>query len=200
LTPDAKLISYLNVKLALLGWDPVPGGAGAEFTELMGTLVAQYREKERLLASHLCPVDQRIQSFLYDYFQDNAVPKIPSRTLTLDRPQMARMLSLPVDRDEYASDILHSFRVKQGVLHNPRSDRRTTEGIFHVAEGGLPIPEDKLAVPRAVFARMLGLAFAPPRSLLRLPFTSTQAKPAECFVSLLLRPIVCPEVARFTPE
>ena len=27
--------------------------------------------------------------------------------------------------------------MKQGVLHNPKSDRRTTQGIFHVAEGGL---------------------------------------------------------------
>ena len=30
--------------------------------------------------------------------------------------------------------------MKQGVLHNPRSDRRTTQGIFHIVEGGLPIP------------------------------------------------------------
>ena len=55
---------------------------------------------------------------------------------------MARVLSLPVDRDEFLSDIVSSYRVKQGVLHNPRSDRRTTQGIFHVAEGGLPVPAD----------------------------------------------------------
>ena len=35
---------------------------------------------------------------------------------------------------------------------------------------------------------------------MRLPFTATQPQPAECFVSLLLRPIVCPEVPGFTPE
>jgi phosphoenolpyruvate carboxykinase (diphosphate) len=44
------------------------------------------------------------------------------------------------------------------VLHNPASDRRTTEGSFHVAEGGLPIPGDKKAVPKAVFARLLEAA------------------------------------------
>jgi hypothetical protein len=200
LTPDSKLIAYINVKLALLGCDPVPGAAGVEINDVIGTLVAQYREKERLLGSHLAPVDQRIQSFLYDYLQDEVVPKLPPRTLTLDRPQMARMLSLPIDRDDYVSDILSSYRVRQGVLHNPRSDRRTTEGIFHVAEGGLPIPEDKLAVPKAVFAKMLGIAFAPPRPLMRLPFTATQPRPAECFVSLLMRPVVCPEVPGFTAE
>ena len=35
---------------------------------------------------------------------------------------------------------------------------------------------------------------------MQLPFTSTQPKPAECFVSLLLRPIVCPAVPGFTEQ
>jgi hypothetical protein len=200
LTSDSTLIPYINVKLALLGCQPVPGQTGSEFNNIISTLIAQYREKERLLASHLAPVDQRIQSFLYDYFPDALVPKIPARTLKLDRPRMARVLSLPIDQDDYVSDILSSYRVKQGVLHNPRSDRRTTEGIFHIAEGGLPIPEDKLAVPKTVFAKMLGLALTPPRPLMRLPFTATQPQPAECFVSLLMRPLVCPEVPGFTAE
>jgi len=67
---------------------------------------------------------------------------------------LARALSLPPSRDEHHSSILTSYRVRQGVLHNPRSDRRTTQGIFHVAEGGLPIPDDKKAVPTVVFARL----------------------------------------------
>ena len=96
----------------------------------------------------------------------------------------------------FISDIVSSYRVKQGVLHNPRSDRRTTQGIFHVTEGGLPIPDDKLGVPKAIFAKMLALALNPPRELMRLPFTATQPQPAECFVSLLLRPLVCPGSAR----
>ena len=196
----ADLIPYINVKLALLGLQPVATSDGAKFGDLVSTLVAQYREKERLLASHLCPADHRIQTFLYDYLQDVPVPKLPLCTFTLDCPGMARVLSLPVDREEFSSQIINSYRVKQGVLHNPRSDRRTTAGIFHVAEGGLPIPDDKIGVPKAVFAKLLGFAFAPPRPLMRLPFTSTQPQPAECFVSLLLRPLVCPEVPGFTPE
>jgi len=196
----SQLISYINVKLALLGCQPVPHEHDADSSDLVSAFAAQYQEKDRLLGQYLCPADQRIQTFLYDYLQDSPVPRLPLRTFTLDRPGMARLLSLPVDRDEFSSDIITSYRVKQGVLHNPKSDRRTTAGIFHVTEGGLPIPDDKKAVPRATFAKMLGLALTPPAELMRLPFTSTQPKPAECFVSLLLRPIVCPEVPGFTPQ
>jgi phosphoenolpyruvate carboxykinase (diphosphate) len=195
-----NLIPYINVKLALLGFPPVGAGGGAEFTDILSALVAQYREKERLLANHLCPADQRIQTFLYDYLEDVPVAKLPLRTLTLDRPGMARALSLPVDGDHFSSDIVNSYRAANGVLHNPKSDRRTTAGIFHVTEGGLPIPDDKIGVPKAVFGKMLGLALNPPRSLMCLPFTATQPQPAECLVSLLLRPVVCPEVPGFTPR
>jgi phosphoenolpyruvate carboxykinase (diphosphate) len=154
-----------------------------------------------LLSNYLCPADSRIQTFLYDYLQDAvAVPKLPARSLALDRPGLARALSLPPTRDDFSSDIIQSYRVKQGVLHNPKRDRRTTKGIFHVAEGGLPIPDDKKAVPKATFGHLLRLALTPPPELLRLPLTSAQATQAECFVSLLLRPIVCPEVPGYTSE
>jgi hypothetical protein len=197
---SAQLIAHINVKLALIGCQPATTGANAEFDDVVSALSAQYREKERLLGNYLCPVDQRIQTFLYDYLQDVPVTKLPARTFTLDRPGLARVLSLPIDRDEFASSILSSYRCANGVLHNPKSDRRTTQGIFHVTEGGLPIPDDKLGVPKNVFGKMLALALNPPRDLMRLPFTATQPQPAECFVSLLLRPIVCPEVPGFTPQ
>ena len=196
----SNLIAYINVKLSQLGFPPVATHETGGLDAIVATLVAQYREKERLLANHLCPVDQRIQTFLFDYLQDSPVAKLPLRTLSLDRPGMARVLSLPVDRDHFSSEIINSYRATNGVLHNPKSDRRTTQGIFHVTEGGLPIPDDKSAVPKTVFAKMLGLAFNPPHELMRLPFTATQKVQAECFVSLLIRPIVCPEVAGFTKE
>jgi phosphoenolpyruvate carboxykinase (diphosphate) len=195
----AQLIAHINVKLALIGSPPVPVEGDAEFAEIVSAMAGQSREKDRLLGHYLCPVDNRIQTFLYDYLQNVPVAKLPTRTLVLDRPGLARILSLPLDRDEFHSDIISSYRVKQGVLHNPRSDRRTTQGIFHVTEGGLPIPDDKLGVPKITFAKILALALNPPRELLQLPFTATQPKPAECMVSLLLRPLVCPEVPGFTP-
>ena len=198
--PEAQLISYINVKLALLGCQPVAVDNSAESSDIVSILAAQYQEKDRLLGQYLCPADQRIQTFLYDYLQEVPVTRLPLRTFTLDRAGMGRLLSLPVDRDDFSSDIINSYRVKQGVLHNPKSDRRTTQGIFHVTEGGLPIPDDKKAVPPAVFARLLTHAFNPPAELLRLPFAAAAAPPAECFVSLYLRPVVCPAVPGFTPQ
>src|SRR5215471_13472290 len=172
------LADYINVKLGLLGLPPVINQAVDGLNEIVSSLISQYREKERLLSNHLCPVDQRIQNFLYDYLQDIPVARLPLKTLVLDRPGMARMLSLPVDRDEFSSSLLSSYRVKQGVLHNPRSDRRTTQGVFHISEGGLRIPADKQGVPKLAFGRMLAHALNPPRELMRLPFTSTQTNPA----------------------
>jgi phosphoenolpyruvate carboxykinase (diphosphate) len=197
---DHRLFAYLNLKLNELAQPgvslPDDGGLG----DLAGNFLALSREKDRALARHLCPVDQRIQNFLFDYLEDaGGAPRLPAASLILDRAGLARLLSLPPTRDEHKSSILTSRRVRQGVLHNPRSDRRTTQGIFHVAEGGLPIPDDKKAVPPAVFGRLLKAAFHPSPELLRLPFTAAEAKQAECFVSLYLRPVVVPEVPGFTP-
>ena len=196
----ALLIAHINVKLALIGCPPVPMANDAEFVEITDAMAAQSREKDRLLGHYLCPADQRIRNFLRTYLREMPAPKLPPRTFTLDRAGLARVLSLPVDRDDFTSAVVNSYRVKQGVLHNPHSDRRTTQGVFHIAEGGLPIPDDKVAVPKATFAKLLELALAPSTELMKLPFTATQPQPAECFVSLLLRPVVCPAVPGITPE
>lgn len=194
-------IRHLNLKLAEIGLPRYAAGINPETAALVASLIARSREKDRLLASHLCAVDARIQTFLYDYLGDAVVPpKLPTKTLLLDRPGLARVASLPPDRDEFVSDIIRSYRVANGVLHNPKSDRRTTEGIFHVTEGGLPIPDDKKAVPKEVFSNLVRKAFQPPAALMRLPFTSSQTEQAECFVSLYLRPVICPEVPGFIAQ
>jgi hypothetical protein len=149
----------------------------------------------------LAAVDRRLQAFLDRYLAAaGGAPQLPASTLVLDRPGLARLLSLPPDRDDHASEILTSYRVRQGVLHNPRSDRRTTQGTFHVAEGGLPIPNDKKAVPAAVFGALLRRALNPPAAFLRLPYTATAERPAGSLVSLLLRPVVCPAVPGYCEE
>ncbi len=197
---DPRILAYLNLKLREIGQPSVALPAGDGLSELVDHLLVLSREKDRALAQHLSPIDQRIQNFLYDNL-DGApnIPRLPANTLELDRPGLARALSLPPSRDENHSSILTSYRVRQGVLHNPRSDRRTTQGIFHVAEGGLPVPNDKKAVPVTVFARLLARALQPPPELLRLPFTAAEPVQAECFVSLHLRPVVVPAVPGFTP-
>lgn len=200
---DPRLLAYLNLKLREIGQSGValPEAGDDGLSGLVDHLLAVSREKDRMLARHLSPVDQRIQNYLYYALDEHAeVPRLPATTLVLDRPGLARALSLPPSADEYRSSILTSSRVHNGVLHNPKSDRRTTQGIFHVAEGGLPIPDDKKAVPAATFARILAKALNPPAELLRLPYTAREANPAACFVSLYLRPTVVPAVPGFTPR
>ncbi len=196
---DTRTLAYLNLKLRELSQPGVPladDGLG----DLVGNFVALSREKDRALSRHLCPVDQRIQNFLFDYLESVVeTPRLPPATLVLDRAGLARTLSLPPSRDEHQSPILTSRRVRQGVLHNPKADRRTTQGIFHVTEGGLPIPDDKKAVPAAVFGRLLRIALQPPTDFARLPFTAAEPEQAACFVSLYLRPTVVPAVPGFTP-
>ncbi len=198
---DTRTITYINLKLATLGCPTVAGGAGEEFQDLAASLLARHRETDRLLASYLCPADRRIQDWLNQYLDGSPKHvKLPTQSFVLDRHGVARALSLPPDRDEFVSEIVSSYRVRKGILHNPAKDRRTTKGVFHVAEGGLPIPADKLSVPIGTFAMMLEKAFNPPDELLHLPFTDSQEEKAKCWVSLLLRPTVCPEVPGFISQ
>ncbi|HIW28685.1 MAG TPA: hypothetical protein H9987_01565 [Candidatus Luteococcus avicola] len=195
------LTAAINLRLALIG-QPLAADASVEQGQrLLEPIISRQRELSRRLGERLCAADQRIQDFVDDYLSGLDVqPQLPRQTLVLDTPGMARALSLPHDGDEFHSELLSSYRVANGVLHNPANDRRTTAGVFHVVEGGLPIPDDKLAVPRGVFARLMEGAMNPPREAMVVPFTANQTEQAACFVSLLLRPLVVPAVPGFTDE
>ncbi len=202
---ENALMEYVNVRLATLE-QPVYGkNEDYPFMVLAKPMIANFREFFRDVGeNYFCPADERIMGFLRNYFRDShaadADLRLPIRTLSLDRYGMARTLSIPPNSDKYESDIVSSYRVKQGVLHNPKNDRRTTKGVFHVAEGGLPIPDDKKAVPREVFLRLFKAAFSIPEKYLELPFTSTQENKARAWLSLYLRPVVCPEVPSLHAE
>ena len=188
---DQELLRYINLKLAAAGEPTSESTAEPEFLEIAAPLLRNYYQKDRLLGDRLCPVDGRIQAFFDEVFGAGA-PRLPSRTLVLDRSGLARLLSLPPDQDHFSSPYLKSYRVRQGLLHNPRSDRRTTQGIFHVVDCGFPVPSDKIAVPKQTFAALLAAALRPPEAVLTLPFTAGQKRQVRLFTSLLLRPLVCP--------
>ena len=106
---------------------------------------------------------------------------------------MARVLSLPVTSDSFSSPYLDSYRLPQGVLHNPRSDRRTTQGLFHIAEGGLPGSGGQSRGAQAGFRGAVERgAAASGRSADAAVHGGPEGECARCFVSLLLRPLVCP--------
>ena len=200
---QSRLHDYLNLKFAARGFPIVGDPVEFPFLEMGQPLIANFQERLRLLSDHLCPVDAAIEGFLRSCLAETGVfgPEeslVPGHAFVLERHGLARMLSLPAGGDLFESSIVSSYRVHQGVCHNPKSDRRTTQGVFHVTEGGFPIPADKKAVPKVTFAHLLKAALHPPRALMTLPFTANQPTPAEVFVSLMLRPLVCPAVPGVT--
>jgi len=194
---------HINLKLAALGQPTVDIGDGSTVLAFADGLLKQYSRQQRLLSAYRCPADQRIQQFLNDYLAEHGIEQqveLPGRTFFLDEPGMARELSLPLNGTDFHSDLIDSYRLVQGVLHNPKSDRRTTKGVFHIAAGGLPVPADKREVPVKTYGALLQKALNPPSSLLQLPATSNSEETAELWVSLLLRPTVRPAVAGVLPE
>lgn len=196
-----RLLEYVNLKLAARGFEIVGSEKDYPFFEMGRLMLSNFQERLRLLADYLCPVDRAIDSHLRSVLEEflpeispNGEPLIPASALFLERHGIARILSLPIKEDRFESSILTSYRVAQGVCHNPAKDRRTTKGVFHVAEGGLPVPADKKAVPLRTFALLLKQALHPPEELNTLPFTSGERNPARIFASLLLKPVVRPGV------
>ncbi len=138
-----RLQRYLNLQLIALGFPSVEIADKLGISRDAESLLATYAQRLRLAEDIRSPVDGRIEAFFREHFADCDLPeriRLPQRTLVLQRHGVAREASLPFQRDSFSNALVQSYRVKNGVLHNPRSDRRTTQGTFHVAEGGLPIP------------------------------------------------------------
>ena len=197
-------VQYINLQLASLGqpiyYDDENSSekfCNPKFQSLTNGLIKSFREKSRLLSSHLSPADSRIQNFLNDYIKDVPFDKsvaLPNDTLILTQSGHARELSLPPNGNTFVSEDITSYRIKQGILNNPVNDKRTTKGTFHIVEGNLPAPLDKKEVPKIAFAHFLNAAFNPSDELKIVPFTSNQEDKAKLMVSMLMRPMVCPEV------
>ncbi len=210
-TPDpsttenhAAIHRYIHLRLKALGLPTDNSDAlGAELDDIASGLLANFQQKNRLLKDYRCPIDRRIEAFLNDMLGPHGAKaplRLPDRCLSLHRAGVARELSLPRGEDYFASPLLNSYRVANGVLHNPANDRRTTQGTFHIADCGLPVPADKIAVPPLVYAHLFEHAVNPPADLLTLPYTSKGGRAAGIFCTLMLRPIVVPEVFGLNPQ
>lgn len=203
-TSRKDIIQFINLQLASIGQPVFKDKANSaekfcdpEFEKTTRPLIMSLKEKSRLLADHLAPADARIQNFIDGYLKDVSVNKsykLPNNTLILSKKGQAREASLPPDGNSFESNLVNSKRLKQGILNNPLHDKRTTKGTFHIVEGPLPVPLDKKEVPKVVLAHFINEAFKPSNELNILPFTSNQEDKAHTMVSMLLRPVVCPEV------
>ena len=158
-------LQHINLQLAALGQPTCELEGDQPFLKIADGLLKNYSQHRRLLANYRCPADQRIQDFLNEYLHTNNVEdsiRLPGETFVLEHKGLARELSLPFQQNEFHSAYVDSYRMHQGVLHNPKNDRRTTKGVFHIVEGGLPVPDDKNQTPIKAYAELLRLALSPP--------------------------------------
>jgi hypothetical protein len=199
-------IKYINFKLASLGLpiyrsEETHREASTYFIDLFDGIIKDYQEKTRLMNVHEIGIHKRINRFLREYHEvaEDAITVVED-AFVLDHYGMARVMSLPPDSDSYANEYLTSYRIKQGILNNPKNDKRTTEGSFHIVEGGLSIPSDKKAVPKGTFFKLYKKAINPSDEMKELPYTANQKEKASTFVSLFIKPIVIPEVPGVVKE
>jgi hypothetical protein len=201
---DKALLGYVDLMLMSMGQPYFGNDETCPITEMAAPLLSMVNELRLRQDGAYCPADQRIIAFLDEFLKDLPAEEkhdwLPHSTLTTDRHGISRILSMPPDADEFHSEHISSYRVQQGILHNPTIDRRTAKGVFQMVVGGPDVPGDKLAVPKLTFGRMLYHACNPPKQLLELPFTSTRKQKAYTFVSGYLKPIVCPMVPGYCKE
>ncbi|MEO7649734.1 MAG: hypothetical protein ABIZ80_04650, partial [Bryobacteraceae bacterium] len=96
-TENGELFRYINLKLAALGQPTSQSTSDPYFLELAGPLLRNFHQKDQLLWDRLCPTDARIQRFLDAYLAGvcpEGAPRLPSSTFVLDRPGLARAMSL----------------------------------------------------------------------------------------------------------
>ncbi|EAL49814.2 hypothetical protein CL6EHI_198620 [Entamoeba histolytica] len=190
-----KLESLANLKLAMGGHEYPTDDLTQQGLKLAGPLLEEVEESE---VNHTtAPIDARLQTFLNSYFAEcgEEVPKIPDDTFILDREGLGRVLSFPPHKQEFFCETMKSYKIKQGVLHNPAKDKRTTVGVFHICQSDVPVPADKIECPKIAFLRMLKAAFyGAPDDHLIIPYTAECKEPTRSWVSLYMRPVVVPGV------
>src|SRR5580704_17169757 len=108
---EADIVRYVELKLEALG-HPTHQVADSEFFAIARPLFRNYHQKDLMLGSLLCPADRRIQNFLEGYLKDvrpGGVAQLPANTFLLDRAGLARVMSLPLGADTFASRCLNSY-------------------------------------------------------------------------------------------
>ena len=111
----------------------------------------------------------------------------------LDRAGLARVMSLPLSGDTFASPYLNSLSRAAG--HSAQSQERPAHHAGNFSHrGGRPAGSGGQAgVPKQTFAALLAAALKPPAEFADAAvYRRPETTPVRLFVSLLLRPIVCP--------
>ena len=192
---NSLLDEVIEAKLKCLGFNV----GDQNSTSVNSTLVDEILSYRQKSTKHLSPIESRVQSFINKYFEGEEI-NLPNKTLFLDQTGLARESSLPKGEDFYKSEDVTSYRLPNGVLNNPKKDRRTTKGTFHIADAGLPITHDKKVVPLETYGKLLKSAFNPPESYMTLPFTANLDPAPKMWAGLMLRPLVKPKLSSLVTE
>ena len=132
---------------------------------------------------------------------DETAPRLPGQTFGLTQHGMARLLSLPATGDEFKSSLISSYRLAMGFCTTPVSDRRTTKGVFHLCEDGLPVPADKKSVPRITYLHLLRAALQPPEDLMEVAHHSqSRREGAHMDLTSSGVHVVCPAIPGYIEE
>ena len=169
--PSAETLrDYINLKLAARGFEIVGDEKDYPFLQMGRSMLANFRERVRLLADYRCPADERIHGFLKQHLSDcaDAISDLPSLVphgaLVLERHGFARMLSCRRTATSSGPASSRSYRVAQGVCHNPAKRPPHHRGRLPRRRGRSASPGDKKAVPKATFARLLAARAQPART------------------------------------
>ena len=133
----AELLRYINLKLVALGQPSSQRTADPYFLEIAGPLLRNYHQKDQLLGDRLCPADTRIQQFLDAYLKDVApggAARLPSNSFVLDRPGLARVMSLPPGADEFISPVSAFLSHRAG--RSAQSEKRPPHHPGHLSHRG----------------------------------------------------------------
>ena len=196
-TQGGEIVRYINLKLAALGQPTSRSTADPSFLEIAGPLLRNYYQKDQLLGDRLCPADARIQAFLDAYLRG----RVPGRRAAAAgehvraRPSGAgaRHVAAAGRRSLLVAVPELLPRARRACCTIRRATAAPRKGIFHIVEGGLPIPADKIAVPKRVVRALAGRgAAAARRRADAAVHRRIRTEQARLFVSLLLRPLVCP--------
>ena len=154
-------VSSILLKLAAMGVAH-PGGAGDEGCCISRVTSSPATASNPAPLRALCPATSAFMDTRRPAGRDeHAPPCQAAEARPHPRPlRLARELSLPIDAAAWHNVWCRATGSTTGCCTTP--SRSPHPGVFHVAEGGLPIPADKLRVPLPTYLRLLEEALRPP--------------------------------------
>ena len=196
LNGNNEVYRYINLKLAALGQPTSTATADPEFLEIAGPLLRNYYQKDQLARRPALPRG-RAHPGLPRFLSSRRLrrrPRLPSHTFVAGPPRHG-------PRDVAAARRRFDFLALSEFL--PRAAGRAAQSAAATAAppGHFPhrrrrlarFPPTRSPCPKQAFARAAGRRARIRRTICcALPFTADQDEQARCFVSLLLRPLVCP--------